>query len=343
MTFLELQRAVFDDTQYQPSPKPGVQDRVRRWLNEGLERVLRRPRLKSLRFGTLPFTSQAGQGYFGFPEVFERVDYIVDLNNNRRLRFRTRDWYRNLDPSVMSSGTPSVWISEGIQSVARQPYPIRNGVWLCSTQAGDTTQVVTVRALRMLGDEVLTRVTLNGNTPIQIYVPGHQITFITGFSLDKPALGFVVLNDDTWVPPLTPDAAGANPWFNLATIHPPALSVRYLGIRLFPTPSAPVSYELEGQRVMPKMTYDEDQPPFPADFHEMLACYARARGYRKEGRLQQSQMEMQQFEQYAVELTAAIEYPSNYRPVAGKLSAEGNRWSDLGPDYPADRFGIISD
>ena len=103
MTFAELQRGVFDDLQYQAAPKQGVQERVRRFLNEGLERVLRRPRLKSLRIAQLPFVSEAGRGFYGAAKSLDRIDHLIDVVNGRRLAMRTRDWYRSLDPSSTSS------------------------------------------------------------------------------------------------------------------------------------------------------------------------------------------------------------------------------------------------
>jgi hypothetical protein len=333
-----MQRGIFDDWQYQAEPKPGVQDRVRRYLNEGLERVLRRPRLKNLRVGAMPFTSVAGQGFYGMPMLFERIDYLIDLTNGRRLAFRTRDWYRYLDPRVMTSGVPWAWIPEGIGPVLRQPKMDGTGktpVYIFAQFPDDTTQTVRISGMYTTGHDVGFEAKLNGTTPVLAGYPEreYQITLI---QLNATTRGWVYVND-------LPDSTGIPPWQFVAMIVAGTLSSRHLGVRLYPTPTDAIQYEVEGQRVIPRMTRDEDEPPFAADFHEMLQCYARARMYRKEGRLQQSQTEMAEFERFALDLTAHVEYPVSYRPVAGKISAEGRGWSDLGPWYPADRHGALSD
>lgn len=330
MTFAELQKGVFDDLQYQASPKPGVQDRIRRYLNEGLERVLRRPRLKSLRLGVLAFTSEANVGYYGAPAAFDRIDYVTDLTNHRKLIFRTRDWYRAMDPGVVANGTSTYWIPEGVSAVKRHPglYGPTSSLFVHSDNAGDISQTFTLHALRPWdGINQPTSARLAGETLVPAYFHGEAQIQVTHFSINASALGNVILGD--------------NIGNVLAVITPPRLSSRYLGFRLFPTPATALTYEIEGQYAIPRMTKDEDEPPFPDNYHEMLACYARARFYRKDGRLAQSQAEMGEFERFALDLTAHIEYPPNYRPVASKLSAYGNRWSDLGPNYPADRFGLL--
>lgn len=338
MTFGELQRGVFDDLQYQAQPKPGVQDRIRRYLNEGLERVLRRPRLKSLRVGILAFNTEAGIGFYGAPMAFDRIDYLIDLTNHRRLTFRTRDWYRGIDPgAVMAHGTPTYWIPEGISPVWRQPQVtggvgggIDNSLYIESNDARDTTQGFEIHALRPWdGDNRPTSAMLNGLTKVPAYAYGDQLIQVTHFTLSSTAFGTVTLTD--------------NGGRHLAHITTPNLSSRYVSFRLFPTPSAVMKFEIEGQYAIPKMIHPEDEPPFPDNYHEMLQCYARARFYRKDGRVAQSQAEMAEFERYAVDLTAHIEYPPNYRPVASKFSAYGSRWSDLGSNYPADRVGLVGD
>jgi hypothetical protein len=334
MTFAELQRGVFDDLQYQQQPKPGVQDRVRRYLNEGLERTLRRPRLKSLRHGKLPLTTYAGQGFYGAPPALERIDYIIDTTTGRPLTFRTRDWYRQLNPTVGSSGTPTYWIPEGISSVRRQPrmdVDSLTKVWARSEGSQDVTQRVHIRmTYNGPGNEHEFSEVLQGTTPVIINSPPIGLagpSEISTLYLDSTALNAVYITDH----------GGPVYWDNyLAWITAGSYYNRYLGIRLYPTPSSSILYEVEGQRVIPRMTQDGDTPPFPDDFHEMLQCYARGRLYRKDGRLAQAQQEFAEYERYCLDLTVAIEYPVNYKPVAGTRSTRAG-WSHLGPWYPADR------
>lgn len=334
MTFAELQRGVFDDLQYQQQPKPGVQDRVRRYLNEGLERTLRRPRLKTLRHGKMPMSSFANQGFYGAPPILERIDYVIDTTTGRRLDFRTRDWYRGLDARVMTSGTPTYWIPEGISPVRRQPrmqIDSLTKVWARSEGPQDVTQRVFIRmSYAGPGNEFELWSTLQGTTPVLINSPPNGLagpSEISAMYLDATALNAIYITDHD----------GPAYWDDfLAWITPGQFYNRYVGFRLYPTPSSAMLYEIEGQRVIPRMTRDGDTPPFPDDFHEMLQCYARGRMYRKDGRLAQAQQEFAEYERYCLDLTAAVEYPVGYKPVAGKLSTPSG-WSNLGPWYPVDR------
>lgn len=338
MTFAELQRAVFDDLQYQAEPKPGVQDRVRRFLNEGLERVLRRPRLKSLRLAQMQFTSEAGRGFYAMKSI-DRIDYLIDTVNGRKLEMRTRDWYRAQDPSIRLSGTPSVWIPEGFTPVERQPVSdaLSGGystLIAVSDFAGDTTQRLNVRVIRGAPFYDIIDIKnpewnlLHGTTPVTIFQGlGDDPGQIISITLDATCYGNIHLTD------------GGGRTLGILTSYgvDGSQALRMLGFRLYPTPSAPMLYHVEGQYIIPRMTHPEDTPPFSDNYHEMLGCYARARMYRKDGRLAQSQQEMAEFERFALDLTASIEYPVNYKPVAGKLSPGTHGWSDLGPWYPADR------
>ena len=332
---------VADDLQYQANPKPGVQDRIRRYLNEGLERVLRRPRLKQLRLGFCRFHTAAGTGFYGVPDMLERIDYVIEDATGRTLPMRSREWYRSLhDPDA--TGTPSVWIPEGIGPVIRQPRvspgsdPPETKLYISSNDPNDTTQIVRVRAYYHVGNEFDVEGRLQGTTPVQLGGGFNLFGPITNSAVSINALShhFVFVNDTLETTGLPIDAP-------LAYITPFGYSTRHVQVRLYPAPTADWQYyRVEGQRVVPRMTVDEDEPPFSADFHEMLACYARGRFYRKDGRLQQSQLEMAEFERYALDLTAAIEYPVSYKPVAGKFSPGSHGWSDLGTWYPADRSGI---
>lgn len=344
MTFSELQQMVADDMQYQAQPKPGVQDRIRRYLNEGLERVLRRPRLKQLRLGFSSIITRAESdgtgrplsGFFGVPDMLERIDYVMDPTG-RTLPMRSREWYRTQhDPNAV--GTPSVWIPEGVGPVIRQPrYDAATNstpLWVSSQSTLDTTQIVRIRVSYHVGNQFEIETQLNGTTPVDfggVFANVGEAT-ISMITIDSLTRAFVFINDVQ-----TPGSQPAD--MALAYITPWNYTTRHIQIRLYPAPSTPwLIYRIEGQRVIPRMTHDEDEPPFSADFHEMLACYARGRFYRKDGRMVQSQQEMAEFERYCLDLTAHVEYPVGYKPVAGKLSSSGGGWSDLGSWYPADRI-----
>jgi hypothetical protein len=121
VTFAEMQAAVYDDLNYGTAPSPNVVSRVKRWLNEGYLHLLREPGLTNLRQGSLSFSSVASQDVYGLPQAFDKApDAIVQTTNNIRLQYRSRDWYRIVDPGQTDTGNPYVWMPAGLTPVLRQ-------------------------------------------------------------------------------------------------------------------------------------------------------------------------------------------------------------------------------
>ena len=80
---------------------------------------------------------------------------------------------------------------------------------------------------------------------------------VTKFYLSAVAAGFVTLFDA---------AVAGN---ELARIEIGKAYSRYVGIQLFPTPSAAVTYYVDYTRVIPDMVNPADEPLLPEDFHEL--------------------------------------------------------------------------
>lgn len=325
MNFGQMKAAIFDDLNYQANPSPIVINRVERWVNEAHNHVLRLPGMTGLRQGTVRFTSEADRAYYGLPQVFERIDAIVQESNNIRLLERTRDWYRSVDPGERSNGNPYVYVPEGLQQAFRQPD--ETGVWIASDDSGDTTQVVRLVGIRADGDQVAeATATLNGLTRVQIGTLTDYV-WIQKWDVSSTCAGIVMLYDA---------ASSGN---ELARLPVGRTAVQYEGIRLWPTPSAALDYVADGQFLIPTLTHDEDVPMLPESYHDMLPCYVRFREYKKSGDAQRAAMEQSEWQNWIGRLQAFVEYTPDYRPVAGTINDDNFRWNNLGSWFAPDGWG----
>ncbi len=326
MTFLEITQRVYQDCGYAAVPATDVITRVKAWINDGHRRLLRDPAMTDLRQGTLCFSSIASVPIYGAPQVFERIDVIVQPDNNRRLRMMTRDLYRALDPGETASGLPSHWVPEGLWPVLRQPN--ETGLYLVSTSASDTAVVVNLQgatgtaSAAGLGHAPV-QTTLTGTTRVQV---GTDVTYrlVESWNLASVAVGSVQLWDA---------AIGGN---LLANIPVGFRSVQYDAIRLWPTPASAWTFNVDGQYAIPALVQDTDIPMLPPSYHELLADYGRMKEYERtqDGRYG---MAASQWADGSTKLKTFVQFPSDYRPVAGQPSSRFG-FTNL-PDgwYPADR------
>ena len=326
MNLGQMLAATYDDLNYSPQPSPDVQVRIARWINEAHQHVLRLPSLTGLRNATFGLTSEDSRGFYGLPQMFERMDAIVQQSNNARLVMRTKDWFRSVDPGENSNGNPYVWVPEGLHPVFR--LPDATGIWAASTSAADTTQVVRLLGASSHGDEQAeASATLTGTSRVAI---GSVTDYsdVREWSVSSTCAGVVSLYDA---------ASSGN---ELARIPVGKTSVQYDCIRLWPTPSAALDYTIDGQALIYELVNSDDVPMLPVSYHDMLPCYARFRQYKKSGDSERAAMEQAEWQNWIGRLQSFVEFPSDYRPVAGSINQDTFRWSNLpGGWYPADGWG----
>jgi hypothetical protein len=325
MTLSDLQAAVYDELGYASSPASAISTRVTRWINEGHRHLLRLPGCTGLRQGTLTFASVADQAIYGLPQAFDRIDTITQATNDVRLRNRTRDWFRSLDPGERSDGTPYVWIDWGLVSVLQQP--ASTGVWVASDSASDTGQTAKLIGVRANGDaQVQASAALNGTTRVAFGSISDYIAIVR-WELSAVAVGTVTLYDA---------ATSGNV---LARLPIGRTSVAYQSVRLWPTPAQAVTYTVDGQLGIPDLANATDVPMLPESFHDLLATYARWKEARLRGDGDRAGMEEAAWREGSARLQAVVEYPADYRPVAGSRADSGLGWSNLGSYFPPDGWG----
>jgi hypothetical protein len=326
MTFDEIVDSVIDDVRA-VATDAAVIARIKRYVNEGHGKILRRPDFKTLRNGTLNFTSVASQAEYGFAQAFDLINTITQISNDRYLNVRTLDWLRQIDPGQRMSGTPTDYVDCGWQPVFREPDS--TGLWIASSAAGDTTQTVRIRGIRANGDvQQNVNTTLTGTTRAAVG-GGSALTdyvWIEAFTLSAAAVGVVSLYDA---------AAAGN---ELARIPIGLQSARWKIGRLWPTPSAALEYVVDGQLSVYTLVNDDDVPMLPERFHESLETYARMRWYRYLGDTDRYLMNRQEWDGDLAELKSYAEFPPSWRPrLANRLMSTG--WNNLGAWYPADGTG----
>lgn len=320
MTFLELKQGVYDLCGFGQSPSTAVVRRVGAWINEAQRRILRDPGMSDLRQGSLPFSSVAGQTLYAIPQVFERIDSIVQQTNDRKLRFMSRAMYRSIDPAERSSGMPDYYVPEGLRAVFMQP--ATTGIWAASSAVGDTTQKVNLQGVRASGDiNQPIQTTLTGTTRVAIGSVTDYLEVLS-WNLDTVATGTVSLYDA---------AAAGNV---LARIPIGFKAVQYEVIRLWPTPAQALPYVVDGQWLIQDLVQDTDVPMLPPSYHDILGDYARMREYERTGDKRLS-IAATQYGDGKNKLRVYVQFPPDYRPVAGSIDATVRR-NNLGSWYPAD-------
>lgn len=325
MTFLELQQRVYRDTGFADVPQAAVVTRVKGWINDAHRRTLRDPKLTELRQGSLPFSSVANQTTYAIPQVFAKIDAIVQQTNDRKLRFMSRGVYRSIDPGERSSGTPDSYVMEGLAPVFRQPDPTGatgSGVWVVSSNAADTTQTVNFQGVRLSGDiNTPIQVTLNGTTRAAIGSVTDYIEILS-WNLSAGAAGTVSLYDA---------AVSGN---LLARIPIGFKNVQYEIIRLWPTPTAVLAYLVDGQYLIQDLVQDTDIPMLPPDYHDILADYARMKEYERTGDKRLT-VAADLYHTGVKNLRDYVQFPPDWRPIAGSIDNTVRR-NNLGSWFPAD-------
>lgn len=324
MTLAELLANVIDDVRA-VSGDATTEARIKRYINEGHQELLRNPRCTNLRRGTLYITTEADVPTYGFAQAFTQIDKVTQTTNDRYLGTKSLDWLRQIDPGQRMSGTPTDLVDMGWQPVFRQP--AETGLWAVSTAIGDTTQTVRVRGVRLSGDTVPeSTAVLTGTTRVQIASTVSDFVHIDSFTLSAAAVGYVSLYDA---------AAAGN---ELARLPIGVTSNRWKIARFWPTPSAALQYVVDGQLRIYTMVNNDDVPMLPEQFHEMLETYARMRWARYLGDDRRYVMNKSEFDAATKTLQSYAEFPSGYTArVADRQWSAG--WNNLGAWYPADGWG----
>lgn len=273
MTFKELQDDVLDRLTYDATATTsGPRTRMKRYLNQWQRHILSDSMYSKLRDSRVVFSTVAGQADYGLPAVLAKLSRIYDpLANNPPLFERQPHWLRLFPQSATVQGTPVAYVPYGYRPVFRRP---TGQVWVVSTDAGDTTQTVTITGTITTGGIDYPQTASNlllGQTRTQFST--SLWTDILKIDISAPAGGIVRLYD-------------ANVAGNiLGIVAAQSLPQTSYLITLYPVPSSVIAYTVEGQLRIADMTANNDQPMLPEDFHTLLsnwAYYEELMSYKKQ-------------------------------------------------------------
>jgi hypothetical protein len=188
----------------------------------------------------------------------ENIKHIRDLTNDRELSQRSLGVYRVFNPDpITNPGTPDAFIQFGFEPVANQPSDVVPGtpveLFVVSSFAGDIAPLTAT----ITSASISSTVTLNGTTPVS-FGAGLLWTYLDKFYLSAIPGGIVTLHAQS----------GAGPY--LSAIGSGRTSAQWLAFYLDPTPSGPITYDVDAEFITTDLAADTDEPQLPNDFHDLL-------------------------------------------------------------------------
>lgn len=320
MTFAALLDDCYRRLGYQTSPASDVVTRLKAFLNETHREILGEPGFERLLEARGTFPSVADQAEYGLPAAIVRVHAIRDIANRIALRPMSLAQYRAIaDPSSFT-GTPEYYVLLGIGPAAIRPSNA-SSIFAKSTSASDTN---TLHWEVISGGAVGTgSVTMTGATAVDIGA-GSAVVQISDIYLSVAAVGTVTIHEDS--------GSGTE----LARIAPGQIRPQFWRVALAPTPADVRTYTVDGEREVTDLVQTTDQPVLPDRHHRLLAIGARMKEYELKGDLERRAITESEFK------TALGNLRLEISPFAseGVIVPGGRRvgHSQLGPDYPADRW-----
>lgn len=321
MTLTQILQDLYRRLGYASSPDAGVTTRLTSFVNQTHRQILAKPGMERLRDDTITFASVASQPRYTLPPNVARIKTIHDRTSLRRLKSLSLDDLRAGDPGLTSGGTPDFWVSIGYQAVAEQP-SAATALYVVSDSASDTTQAVKTETVVTGGYTTSASTTLTGTSRAQVGTLSTHIE-VTKFYLDAAAVGNVSL--------YTASSGGTE----LARLGIGKTYGRWIGIQLWPTPSAVVTYHVDYTRVIADMSNGTDEPLLPEDFHYLLVDGTLIKEWTKKDDLSRRQAAQKDFDDGMKALRNWVLFPPDFDANAGQGAPEG---SNLGGWFPAGRW-----
>jgi len=267
----DLLTQLYERLNYQTTPLTAVTTRLGNFLNEAHRAILREPGMQRLRDipASMTFASVAAQTYYGLPPVVTDIRAITDRTNDRKLVPLSLRQVREGDPGLDASGTSYGYINFGLRAITM--LPATTGLWAVSTSAADTTPLaVQVNGIRTGGNASGDQSgTLTGTSRVAIGTFTDYVDVLS-ITLSAACAGVITIHDA---------AASGN---TLASIPIGATSQSYIGIQLYPTPTAAITYYVDGPFNALDMDDAQDVPQVLHDFQDLLIHRALMLEYLKQ-------------------------------------------------------------
>ena len=274
MTFDDIRLQCYERLGFASTPAAAVSTRIGRSINRWHRKILSAPAFRSFRRVQVPQASVANTWDYGI--ALAEIYHITERTNDRRLTKRTEDWWRQHYPDpTADTGTPTGWCPLGYTRAQRRPANASE-IFVGSTDAGDTGTAY-VEVVRSDGQPRSLSVTMTGTTFVSLSTAITDVVDLVDCFLSAAAVGTVTFREDSGTGTI------------LSTIPIGAAYQRYLRYALIPTPSAAVTYYLDGMADMVDFAQATDQPKIPLDFHDILVEGAIYDDWLYHGRLKEAQ------------------------------------------------------
>lgn len=267
MTFLEIQNQALRACGHPTAATSEPRTRVKAEINTWQRRILTRPGFsRLLRDSENTFTSVANQRVYGLGIPMGRILGIQAVADRTVLALRDTAFLRRAGTTA-TVGTSTAYIPRGWFPVQQHPANA-SPVFVKSTSAADTTQIVDWTVVLAPLTRVSGSTTLTGTTAVQLGT-ATTIVEIVKLTLRTAAVGTVTV---------TEDSGGGAP---LLTLPIGQTFGRFLHVELFPTPASALEYRIDYTREILDMVEDTDVPLLPPDYHHILALGAEFDEWRK--------------------------------------------------------------
>jgi len=274
MTFLGIQQDLSDRLGYAQAPAAAVTRRWKRYVNDWHRRVVSAHGMASLRRVIITQASIANQATYGL--VLNEIKFFTEASTDLKLRQQTLAWYRERYPDPANfTGTPQNWVPLGHSRIHTRPTAAAE-LFMKSTAAGDVGTAF-VEVIRSTGYRRSLSVTMTGVTAVSLGAAITDVVDIVDFYISVAAVGTVTLHMTS--------GAGTE----LSRIPIGATVGRFLRYALVPTPSAAITYTVDGIADLTDLANDTDEPLIGPDFHDILVNGALYNEYMQLGRLKEAQ------------------------------------------------------
>ena len=256
MQFLDILNDIYDRTgQSQSTSVPAeVSRRIKRYVNRWNRKVLSSAGMEPLRRVIITKASVANQPTYGV--ALNSILYMTETATQREIYKRTLGWYRNNfpDPSQWT-GTSKWYVPLGQARIHTRPSAAAQ-LFIVSTAVADAG-TVKIEAIRSNGYRVSLSKALTGTTPVSLDTTITDVIDIDDIRLSTAQTGDVTVTQGSGGTELSKIPIGQT--------YP-----RFLRFALAPTPSAVITYTIDGIADIPDLINDYDEPFPNPDFHDIL-------------------------------------------------------------------------
>lgn len=296
-TFADLKLDAYRRTGHGSSPASDVSTRIGSYINRWNRKVLSKPLMEPLRRVILTKASVANQATYGIH--LQKIRYMTEATTDRRIYEQTLDWYRaNYPDPAAFTGTPRDFVPMGITRIHTRPANASE-IFIKSTEAADTG-TVRVQAIRSDGYPVSLSKALTGTTAVSMSTTITDVIDIIDVRLSAAQTGTVTVHEDS--------GTGTE----LSRLVIGQTTPRFLRFALAPTPSAVITYSIDGIADIVDLSNDTDEPFENPDFHDILVDGAVHDEYAARGRAKEALALAVEIEQRIRDLRMSIvEWPDS--------------------------------